>query len=95
MKSGARCSKKYSPDSFKLTPEEEKALSDKLSNWRKNSRPITSKCGISWSASRASTRSNMDEMQRRMQEAYQRYQELRNRLQNQISDRSMQQRAKT
>src|SRR6266699_104602 len=45
---------KYSPDSFKLTSEEQQALSEK------------------------------------MQEAYQRYQELRNRLQNQISERGMQ-----
>ena len=34
---------------------------------------------------------NMEDMQRRMEEAYQRYQELRNRLQNQLSERGMQQ----
>jgi uncharacterized protein with von Willebrand factor type A (vWA) domain len=82
---------KYSPDSFKLTPEETQALSDKLSDLAEKLEAYHDKMRHFMERLSGKYADSMDEMSRRMQEAYQRYQELRNRLQNQISERSMQQ----
>ena len=75
--------KKYSPDSFKLTPEEEKALSDKLSSLAEKLEAYHEQMRNFMERLSGKYAGNMEDMQRRMQEAYQRYQELRNRLQNQ------------
>src|SRR4051812_6444546 len=82
---------KYSPDSFKLTPEETQALSDKLSSLAEKLEAYHDKMRNFMERLSGRYADSMDEMNRKMQEAYQRYQELRNRLQNQISDRSAQQ----
>ena len=79
----------YSPDSFKLTPEETQALSDKLSSLAEKLEAYHDKMRNFMERLSGKYADNMNEMSRRMQEAYQRYQELRNRLQNQISERSM------
>jgi uncharacterized protein with von Willebrand factor type A (vWA) domain len=81
---------KYSPDSFKLTPEETQALSDKLSSLAEKLEAYHDKMRNFMERLSGKYADDMNEMSRRMQEAYQRYQELRNRLQNQISERSMQ-----
>ncbi|MGH9637900.1 MAG: hypothetical protein ACRD72_23940, partial [Candidatus Angelobacter sp.] len=82
---------KYSPDSFKLTPEETQALSDKLSSLAEKLEAYHDKMSNFMERLSGRYADSMDEMNRKMQEAYQRYQELRDRLQNQISDRSTQQ----
>ncbi len=41
---------KYSPDSFKLTPEEQQKLSEKLNSRRQDWKPTMSRCATSWSA---------------------------------------------
>ena len=69
--------KKYSPDSFKLTPEEEKALSDKLSGLAEKVRAYHEQMRNFMERLSGKYAGNMDEMQRRMQEAYQRHQELK------------------
>jgi uncharacterized protein with von Willebrand factor type A (vWA) domain len=86
---------KYSPDSFKLTPQEQKALSDKLSSLAEKLEAYHDTMRNFMERLSGKYADNMDEMQRRMDEAYQRYQELRNRLKNQISDRGMQQSQQT
>ncbi len=81
----------YSPDSFKLTPEEQKALSDKLSDLAQKLEAYHEKMNNFMERLSGKYANNMDDLSRRMQEANQRYQELKNRLQNQISERGMQQ----
>src|SRR5207249_10967228 len=81
---------KYSPDSFKLSPEEQWVLSEKLNGLAEKLEAYHDKMRNFMERLSGKYADNMDEMQRRMQEAYQRYQELRNRLQNQISERGMQ-----
>ncbi|MGE5817267.1 MAG: VWA domain-containing protein [Deltaproteobacteria bacterium] len=81
----------YSPDSFKLTPEETQALGDKLSSLAEKLEAYHDKMRNFMERMSGKYADSMDEMSRRMQEAYQRYQELQNRLQKQISERSMQQ----
>jgi uncharacterized protein with von Willebrand factor type A (vWA) domain len=81
----------YSPDSFKLTPEETQALSDKLSSLAEKLEAYHDKMRNFMERLSGKYADSMDEMSRRMQDAYQRYQELQNRLQKQISERSMQQ----
>ena len=81
----------YSPDSFKLTREETQALSDKLSSLAEKLEAYHDKMRNFMERLSGKYADSMDEMSRRMQEAYQRYQELQNRLQKQISERSMQQ----
>ena len=81
----------YSPDSFKLTPEETQALGDKLSSLAEKLEAYHDKMRNFMERLSGKYADSMDEMSRRMQEAYQRYQELQNRLQKQISERSMQQ----
>jgi uncharacterized protein with von Willebrand factor type A (vWA) domain len=81
---------KYSPDSFKLTPEEQQALSDKLSNLAEKLEAYHEQMRNFMERMSGKYADRMDEMSQKMQEAYQRFQELQNRLQNQIRDRGMQ-----
>jgi uncharacterized protein with von Willebrand factor type A (vWA) domain len=81
---------KYSPDSFKLTPEETQAFSDKLNSLAEKLEAYHEKMRNFMERLSGKYANDMDEMSRRMQEAYQRYQQLQNRLQNQVAERSMQ-----
>ena len=81
---------KYSPDSFKLTPEEQKALSDKLNNLAEKLEAYHDKMRNFMERMSGKYADRMDELSQKMQEAYQRYQELQNRLQSQIRERGMQ-----
>jgi uncharacterized protein with von Willebrand factor type A (vWA) domain len=81
---------KYSPDSFKLTPEEQKALSDKLNNLAEKLEAYHDKMRNFMERMSGKYADRMDELSQKMQEAYQRYQELQNRLQHQIRERGMQ-----
>jgi uncharacterized protein with von Willebrand factor type A (vWA) domain len=82
---------KYSPDSFKLTAEEAQALSAKLNSLAEKLEAYHDKMRNFMERLSGKYADSMEEMSRRMQDAYQRYQELRNRLKNQISERSLQQ----
>ena len=82
---------KYSPDSFKLTPEEQQALSEKLNSLAEKLEAYHDAMRNFMERLSGKYADNMNEMSRRMQEAYERYQQLRKRLQNQISERGMQQ----
>jgi len=82
---------KYSPDSFKLSPQEQQALSDKLGSLAEKLEAYHEQMRNFMERMSGKYADSMNEMSQRMQEAYQRYQELRNRLQNQIGDRGMQQ----
>jgi uncharacterized protein with von Willebrand factor type A (vWA) domain len=82
---------KYSPDSFKLTPEETQALSEKLNSLAEKLEAYHEQMRNFMERLSGRYANDMNEMNRRMQEAYERYQQLRNRLQNQISERGMQQ----
>ncbi len=81
---------KYSPDSFKLTPEEQQALSDKLNNLTEKLEAYQEQMRNFMERMSGKYADRMDEMSRKMQEANQRYQDLKNRLQNQIGERGMQ-----
>ena len=81
---------KYSPESFKLSPEETQQLSDKLNSLAEKLEAYHDKMRNFMERLSGRYADSMDEMNRKMQQAYERYQELRNRLQNQISDRSSQ-----
>jgi uncharacterized protein with von Willebrand factor type A (vWA) domain len=82
---------KYSPDSFKLSPEETQQLSDKLNSLAEKLEAYHDKMRNFMERLSGRYADSMDEMNRKMQEAYQRYQELQKRLMNQIADRSSQQ----
>src|SRR5918994_1217103 len=82
---------KYTPDSFKLSPEETQQLSDKLNSLAEKLEAYHDKMRNFMERLSGRYADSMDEMNRKMQEAYQRYQELQKRLKNQISDRSSQQ----
>jgi uncharacterized protein with von Willebrand factor type A (vWA) domain len=82
---------KYSPDSFKLSPEETQQLSDKLNSLAEKLEAYHDKMRNFMERLSGRYADSMDEMNRKMQEAYQRYQELQKRLKNQIADRSSQQ----
>jgi len=81
---------KYSPDSFKLTPEEQQALSDKLNSLSEKLEAYNEQMRNFMERMSGKYADQMDEMGRRMQQAQQRYQELMQRLQNQIAERGMQ-----
>jgi prefoldin subunit 5 len=81
---------KYSPDSFKLTPEEQQALSEKLNKLGEKLEAYHEQMRNFMERMSGKFADRMDELNQKMQEAYQRYQELKNRLQNQISERGMQ-----
>lgn len=80
---------KYSPDSFKLSPEEQQKMMDKLGNLAEKLEAYHEQMRNFMERMSGQHADRMNEMQQRMQEAYQRYQELQNRLKNQISDRGM------
>src|ERR1041384_210349 len=80
---------KYSPDPFNLTPEAQRALRDKLSRLAEKLEAYHDTMRNFMERLSGKYADNMEDMQRRMEEAYQRYQELRNRLQNQLSERGM------
>ncbi|MEA2660124.1 MAG: hypothetical protein QOF64_2865, partial [Candidatus Binatota bacterium] len=80
---------KYSPESFKLTPEEQRALSDKLNSLAEKLEAYHDQMRNFMERMSGKYAGRMDELNRKMQEAYQRYQELKNRLQNQIGERGM------
>jgi uncharacterized protein with von Willebrand factor type A (vWA) domain len=82
---------KYSPDSFKLSPQESQQLSDKLNSLAEKLEAYHDKMRNFMERLSGRYADSMDEMNRKMQEAYQRYQELQKRLKNQISDRSTKQ----
>ena len=82
---------KYSPDSFKLSPEETQQLSEKLNSLAEKLEAYHDKMRNFMERLSGRYADSMDEMNRKMQEAYQRYQELQKRLKNQIADRSGQQ----
>ena len=81
---------KYSPDSFKLSPEEAQALSEKLNSLAEKLDAYHEKMRNFLERLSGRYANDMDEMARRMQQAQARYQELRDRLGDQISRRSMQ-----
>lgn len=78
---------KYSPESFKLTPEEAKALSDKLNSLAEKLEAYHDKMRNFMERLSGKYAQNMDELQRKMQEGFERYQELRDRLKDQLSQR--------
>ena len=80
---------KYSPDSFKLTPEEQQALSEKLGKLAEKMEAYNEQMRNFMERMSGKFADRMDEMNQKMQEAYQRYQELQQRLQNQINERGM------
>src|SRR5262245_10841594 len=80
----------YSPDSFKLTQEEQQALSEKLSKLAEKMEAYNEQMRNFMERMSGKFADRMDEMAKKMQEAYQRYQELQNRLKNQIAERGMQ-----
>ena len=81
---------KYSPESFKLTAEEQRALSDKLNSLAEKLEAYHDQMRNFMERMSGKYADRMDELNRKMQEAYQRYQELKNRLQNQIGERGTQ-----
>ena len=80
----------YSPDSFKLTQEEQQALSEKLSKLAEKMEAYNEQMRNFMERMSGKFADRMDEMAKKAQEAYQRYQELQNRLKNQIAERGMQ-----
>src|SRR6266550_3075321 len=81
---------KYSPDSFKLTSEEQQALSEKLNSLAEKLEKYHEQMRNFMERMSGKFADRMDELNEKMREAYQRYQELQKRLQNQISERGMQ-----
>lgn len=80
---------KYSPDSFKLTPQEQKALSDKLNSLAEKLEAYHEKMRNFMERMSGKYADRMDELGQKMREAYERYQQLQNRLQQQIQERGM------
>ena len=78
------CSINILPIPFKLTPEEQKALSDKLNGLAEKLEAYHEQMRNFMERMSGKFADRMDELNEKMREAYQRYQELRNRLQNQI-----------
>ena len=81
--------KRYSPDSFKLSPEQAQTLSKKLNSLAEKLEAYHEKMRNFMERLSGRYANDMGEMARRMQQAQQRYQELRDRLKDQISRRSM------
>src|SRR5713226_756761 len=79
---------KYSPDSFKLTPEESQALSDKLNDLAEKLEAYHDKMRNFMERLSGRYAQNMDELSRKMQEGFERYQELRDRLKDQLAQRN-------
>ncbi|MGZ8519523.1 MAG: hypothetical protein ACXWX7_05165, partial [Candidatus Binatia bacterium] len=81
---------KYSPDSFKLTPEEQQKLSEKLGNLADKMEAYNEQMRNFMERMSGKFADRMDELGQKMSEAYQRYQELQQRLKQQIQERGMQ-----
>jgi uncharacterized protein with von Willebrand factor type A (vWA) domain len=81
---------KYSPESFKLSQQEQQALSEKLNNLAEKLEAYHEQMRNFMERMSGKFSDRMDELNQKMQEAYQRYQELQNRLKNQIGERGMQ-----
>ncbi len=81
---------RYSPDSFKLSPEQAQTLSKKLNSLAEKLEAYHEKMRNFMERLSGRYANDMEEMARRMQQAQRRYQELRDRLKDQISRRSMQ-----
>ncbi|MGH7829149.1 MAG: hypothetical protein ACREP8_03130, partial [Candidatus Binatia bacterium] len=71
---------KYSPDSFKLSSEEARALSEKLNSIAEKLEAYHEKMRNFMERLYGRYNNDMDDMARKMQEAYDRYQRLRDRL---------------
>ena len=82
---------KYSPDSFKLSPEESEALSQKLNELAEKLEAYHEKMRNFMERLSGRYAQNMDELAERMRQAHERYQQLKERLGEQIDQRSMQQ----
>jgi uncharacterized protein with von Willebrand factor type A (vWA) domain len=82
---------KYSPDSFKLSPEESEALSRKLNELAEKLEAYQEKMRNFMERLSGKYAQNMDELAERMRQAQERYQQLKERLGEQIDQRSMQQ----
>jgi uncharacterized protein with von Willebrand factor type A (vWA) domain len=80
---------KYSPDSFKLTPEETKALNDKLNSLAEKLEAYHEKMKNFMERLSGRYAQDMDELAKKMQQGFDRYQELRNRLKDQLAERKM------
>ena len=82
---------KYSPDSFKLSPEESEALSRKLNELAEKLDAYHEKMRNFMERLSGRYAQNMDELAERMRQAQERYQQLKERLGEQMEQRSMQQ----
>ena len=82
---------KYSPDSFKLSPEESEALSRKLNELAEKMEAYHDKMRNFMERLSGKYAQNMDELAEKMRQAQERYQRLKERLGEQIDQRSMQQ----
>ncbi len=82
---------KYSPDSFKLSPEESEALSRKLNELAEKMETYHDKMRNFMERLSGKYAQNMDELAEKMRQAQERYQRLKERLGEQIDQRSMQQ----
>lgn len=80
---------KYSPDSFKLSPDEMRALNEKLNSLAEKMEAYHEKMRNFMERFSGRYAGDMEEMARRMRQAYERYQQLRDRLKDQISQRGM------
>ena len=81
---------KYSPDSFKLSPEESEALSRKLNELAEKLEAYHEQMRNFMERLSGRYHDNMDELAERMRQAQERYQQLKERLGEQINQRSMQ-----
>jgi uncharacterized protein with von Willebrand factor type A (vWA) domain len=80
---------KYSPDSFKLTPEETKALNDKLNSLAEKLEAYHEKMKNFMERLSGRYAQDMDELAKKMREGFDRYQELRDRLKDQLAERKI------
>jgi len=80
---------KYSPDSFKLSPEESEALSNKLNELAEKLEAYQEKMRSFMERLSGRYSQDMSEMAEKMQQAQERYQRLKERLGQQVDERSM------
>lgn len=80
---------KYSPDSFKLTPEESRALQEKLNRLAEKLEAYHEKMRNFMERLSGRYAQEMDELARKARQAYERYEQLRERLREQIASRSL------
>lgn len=84
-----RLLEKYSPNALKLSPEEAKALSEKLNRLAEKLEAYHEKMRNFLERLSGRYAQEMDEMVRRMRKTYERYQQLRQRLRDQIARRRL------